>query len=42
MNQQVVKSKANAIVASLAKVARPSESGQGEGAALAGGESKKI
>ena len=33
MNQKVVKSKANAVVASLAKVARPSESGQGDGAA---------
>ena len=35
MNQKVVKSKANAVVASLAKVARPSETRQGYGAALA-------
>ena len=40
VNQKAVKSKANAVVASLAKVARPSESGQGDGAALAG-ERKK-
>ena len=39
MNQKVAKSKANAVVASLAKVARPSESGQGDGATLA--EEKK-
>ena len=40
VNQKAVKSKANAIVASLAKVACPSESGQGDGAAL--GERKKA
>ena len=38
VNQKLVKSKANAVVASLAKVARPSESGQRDGATLAGGE----
>ena len=37
-----MKSKANAVVASLPKVARPSESGQGDGAALAGGEKEKL
>ena len=42
MNQKVVKSKANAVVASLAKVARPSESGQGDGAALAGVEKENL
>ena len=42
MNQKAVKSKANAIVASLAKVARPSESGQGDGAAFAGGEKENL
>ena len=42
MNQKAVKSKANAIVASLAKVSRPSESGQGDGAALAGGEKENL
>ena len=36
-----MKSNANAVVASLAKVARPSESGQGGGAALAA-ERKKT
>ena len=40
VNQKAVKWKANAIVASLTKVARPSESGEGDGAALAGGEKK--
>ena len=30
----------NAVVASLAKVARPSESGQGDGATLAGGKKR--
>ena len=40
VNEKVVKSKANAVVASLAKVARPSESGHGDGAALAGGRKK--
>ena len=34
--------KTNAIVASLAKVARPSESGQGDGAALVGGEKENL
>ena len=42
MNQKVVKSKTNAVVASLAKVDRPSESGQGDGAALAGEEKENI
>ena len=41
VNQKVVKSKANAVVASLAKVARSNESGQGDGAAVAG-EKKKT
>ena len=43
VNQKAVKSKANAIVivALLAKVARPSESGQGDGASLPG-ERKKT
>ena len=38
---KVVKSKANAVVDSLAKVAHPNESGQGVGAALVG-ERKKT
>ena len=38
VNRKVVKSKASAVVASLTRVARPSESGQGGGATLAGGE----
>ena len=42
VNQKVVKSKANAVVASLAKGARPSESGQGDGAASAGGEKENL
>ena len=42
MNQKVVKSKANAVVAALAKVACPSESGQGDGATLAGGEKENL
>ena len=42
VNQKAVKSKASAIVASLAKVARPSESGQGDGAALAKGEKENL
>ena len=42
VNQKVVKSKANAVVASFPKVARPSESGQGDGAALAGGEKENL
>ena len=41
VNQKALKSKANAVVASLPKVARPSESEQGDGAALAG-ERKKT
>ena len=41
MNQKVKKSNANAVLASLAKVARPSESGQGDGAAWSG-ERKKT
>ena len=36
VNQKVLKSKARALVASLARVPRPSESGQGDGATLAG------
>ena len=42
VNQKALKSKANAVVASLAKVARPSESAQGDGAALAGGEKENL
>ena len=42
MNQKEVRSKANAVVASLAKVPRPSESGQGDGVALAGGEKENL
>ena len=42
MNQKVVKSKANAVVASLAKVARPIESGQGDGTAMAGGMKENL
>ena len=42
VNQKAVKSKANAIVASLAKVARPSESGQGGGAEFARGEKENL
>ena len=41
-NQKVVKSTANAVVASLAKKARPSESGQGDGVTLAGGEKGNL
>ena len=37
VNQNVVNSKASAVVASLAGAARPSENGQGDGATLAGG-----
>ena len=42
VNQKEVRSKANAVVASLAKVPRPSESGQGDGVALAGGEKENL
>ena len=42
VNQKVVKSKATAVVASLAKVARASESGQGDSATLAGGEKENL
>ena len=42
VNQKVVKSKANAVMASLAKVARASESGHGDGATLAGGEKENL
>ena len=42
VNQKVVKSKANAVVASLAKVAHLSESGEGDGATLAGGEKENL
>ena len=38
--EKVVKSKASAVVASLARAIRPSESGQGDGATLAGGEKR--
>ena len=42
VNRRVMKSKGNGVVASLAKAARPSESGQGDGATLAGGENEKL
>ena len=42
VNQKVVKSKASAVVASLVRVARPSESEQGDGATLAGGEKENL
>ena len=42
VNQKMVKSKASAVVALLAKVARPSESGQGDGATLAGREKENL
>ena len=42
VNRRVVKSKANALVASLARAARPSESGQGDGATLVGGEKENL
>ena len=42
LNRRVVKSKASALVASLARAARPSESGQGDGARLAGGEKENL
>ena len=37
-----MKSKANAVVASLARAARPSEKGQGDGATLDGEEKEKL
>ena len=40
VNQKVVKSKTSAVVATLARAARPGESGQGDGATLAGGEKR--
>ena len=42
VNQKVVKSKASAVVTSLARLARPSESGQGDGATLAGGGKENL
>ena len=42
VNQKVVKSKASAVVASLASAARPGESGQGNGATMAGGERENL
>ena len=42
VNQKVVKSKASTVVASLARIARPSESGQGDGATMAGGEKENL
>ena len=38
VNQKMVKSKASAVVASLARVDRPSESGRGDEATMVGGE----
>ena len=42
VNRKVVKSKASAVVASLAREARPSENGQGDAATLAGGEKENL
>ena len=42
VNQKVVKSKASTVVASLIRVARSGESGQGDGATLAGGEKVNL
>ena len=42
VSQKVVKSKASTVVASLAGVARSGESGQGDGAMLAGGEKENL
>ena len=42
MNQKLVRSKASTVVASLAGVAHLSESGQGDGAILAGGEKENL
>ena len=42
VNQKVVKSKASTVVASLAGAARSGESGQGDGATLAGGEKECL
>ena len=42
VDQKVVKSKASAVVASLARAARPSDIGQGDGATLAGGEKENL
>ena len=42
VNQKVGKSKASAVVTSLARLARPSESGQGDGATLAGGGKENL
>ena len=42
VNRKVVKSKASAVVASLARAARPSENGQGDGATLAGEEKENL
>ena len=41
VNQKVVKLKASAVVASLAREARPSENGQGDGATLARGRKRE-
>ena len=42
VNQKVVRSKSSTVVASLAGVAHSSESGQGDGAMLAGGEKENL
>ena len=42
VNQKVVRSKASTVVASMAGVAHSSESGQGDGAMLAGGEKENL
>ena len=42
VNQRVIKSKANVVVISLAKVSRTNENGQGDRAALGGGEKENL
>ena len=42
VNQRVVKSKASAVVASLTSAGRSGQSGQGDGATLAGGEKENL
>ena len=42
VNQKVLKTKASAVVTSLARVARPSESGQRDGATKVGGEKENL
>ena len=42
VNPRVIKSKANAVVTSLAKVSRPDHNGQGDCLAPSGGEKKNL